>query len=296
MNELLLERALKHFREKILPIALEEDLGENSLDITTLATLKSGARGRARIEAKDELVLAGIPFVDEVFTSKSKEWQIKHLAKEGDEVSRGTVVYEIEGDFALLLTLERTALNTLQRLCGIASKTKTFVKQLEGSRIKILDTRKTIPGFRLLEKYAVKMGGGMNHRMGLYDLFLIKDNHLEAAGGVAPAIKMVREFHQQNKAKYAFPNLNIEVECKTLEQVSEAVTANADIIMLDNMDDGRIRQAIKLIDRKSKIEVSGGVTMGRLAGLARLEIDYISAGAVTHSAPAKDLSMKITRL
>ncbi len=296
MEDSLLDEALRHFKDQLLPLALREDLGGKNLDITTLATVKSGSLGKARIEAKDELVLAGLPFVDVVFTSASKNWQIKHLAKEGEEVTRGTTVYEIEGDFALLLSLERTALNILQRLSGIASKTKTFVKLLEGSRIKMLDTRKTIPGYRLLEKYAVKVGGGVNHRMGLYDFFLIKDNHLAAAGGVNEAIRLVREYYQKHKAELSLPNLQIEVECKTLEQVSEAATAHADVIMLDNMDDGKIRQAIKLIDRRSKIEVSGGVSQGRLANLARLEIDFVSAGALTHSAAAKDLSMKISRL
>lgn len=271
-------------------MALKEDIAEG--DITTDATVDPKKNGRAVIEAKDELILCGLPFLDATFQSqKNAVTLIKHLAKEGEAVKRGMIVYEIEGKLSTLLTLERTALNLLQRLCGIASKTNAFVKLLEGSRVKLLDTRKTIPGFRLLEKYAVKTGGGKNHRIGLYDLYMVKDNHIQAGGGVTEAIRKVREHRKKNHA--GGPAILIEVECKTLPQVQEAVAANADIIMLDNMDDLRVREAVRMIDRKAQIEVSGNITQGRLPNLARLDIDFVSSGAVTHSAPAKDLSMKI---
>lgn len=278
-----------YWKEKLLPLALAEDLGDG--DITTRAILSPGAQARARIEAKDELVLCGLPFLDTVFEQLGGVHRIKHLARDGQLVHRGEAVWEIEGDLATLLSGERVALNMLQRLSGVASKTASFTKALDGTKIKLLDTRKTLPGMRLLEKYAVKIGGGTNHRIGLFDLYLIKDNHISACGGsIAEAVKRVRQHAQMRGA----PTLDIEVECKTLEQVKEAVAQHVDIIMLDNMDDLKLRQAIPLVARQAKIEVSGNVTLGRLPNLARLEIDYISCGAITHSAPARDLSMNFT--
>lgn len=280
---------LESWKRDLLPLALAEDVGPG--DITTQAILKPGSTARARIEAKDEMVLCGLPFLDTVFETLGGVSRIKHLAQDGQSVHRGQAVWEIEGDLATLLTGERTALNLLQRLSGIASKTASFTKALEGTRVRLLDTRKTLPGFRLLEKYAVKTGGGTNHRIGLFDLYLIKDNHITACGGsIQEAVQRVR---QHAKARGgAVPS--IEVECKTLAQVQEAVAQHVDIIMLDNMDDLKLRQAIPLIDRRAKIEVSGNVTLGRLPNLARLEIDYISCGAITHSATAKDLSLNFT--
>jgi nicotinate-nucleotide pyrophosphorylase (carboxylating) len=281
-----LETLVAWWRDKILPLALEEDLGVG--DVTTEAILEPGKTARAVIEAKDELILCGLPFLDAVFEGSGGVSRIKHLARDGERLSRGAAVYEVEGTLAALLSRERIALNLLQRLTGVASKTASFVKTLEGTRIKLLDTRKTTPGLRLLEKYAVRTGGGENHRIGLYDLYLIKDNHIAACGGsIAEAVRKVRQHASARGGKMP----PIEVECKTMDQVGEAVAQHVDIIMLDNMDDLKLRQAIPLIDRKAKIEVSGNVTLGRLPNLARLEVDYISCGALTHSAPAKDLSM-----
>ncbi|MBN8218616.1 MAG: carboxylating nicotinate-nucleotide diphosphorylase [Spirochaetes bacterium] len=281
-----LDTLVAWWRDRILPLALEEDLGPG--DITTEAILEPGKTARAVIEAKDELVLCGLPFLDAVFEGSGGVHRVKHLARDGESLKRGQAVYEVEGTLAALLSRERVALNLLQRLTGIASKTATFVKTLEGTRVKLLDTRKTAPGLRLLEKYAVRTGGGENHRIGLYDLYLVKDNHIAACGGsIAEAVRRVRQHAGKNGGKMP----SIEVECKTLEQVREAVDQHIDIIMLDNMDDLKLRQAVPLIDRRAKIEVSGNVSLGRLPNLARLEIDYISCGALTHSAPAKDLSM-----
>ncbi len=291
-----IEDLVAYYTREILPLAVQEDL--QSGDITTEATIDPKKEGRAFIEAKDEMILCGLPFVDATFQSpggKSEKAKsislIKHLAKDGEAVKRGTIVYEIQGRLTTLLSYERIALNLLQRLTGIASKTHTFSQLLAGSKTKLLDTRKTTAGFRLLEKYAVKTGGGRNHRIGLYDLYMIKDNHIQAGGGIAETVKKVREHRKEHHQ--GGPALLIEVECKTLQQVGEALDANADVIMLDNMDDLRIREAVKVVGRAAQIEVSGNITQGRLPNLARLDIDFISCGAITHSAPAKDLSMKI---
>lgn len=275
------------FLDKILPIAIEEDL--QSGDITTDATIPVGQKGVARIEAKEEMIVCGVPLAVEIF--KRAEGKIDLItihAKDGDQLIRGSQIIEIEAELSLLLKQERIVLNMMQRLSGIASKTNQYVAALKGSKTQLLDTRKTLPGFRLLEKYAVKIGGGVNHRMGLYDMYLIKDNHIAATGSVTSAIRMASKHRQE-----AGTNHRIEIECKTLEQVEEAAKAGVEIIMLDNMDDMRVRKAVEIIDRRSKVEVSGNITQGRLPGLARIGVDYVSSGALTHSVNAKDISMNI---
>ena len=283
--------ALAHFETHLLPLALQEDVGAG--DLTTEGIVTGRPRGLAVIDAKDELVVCGLSMAEAVFRTGGEGIRIiRHLAKDGDTVSRGSVVMEVEGDLALLLTLERTALNVLQRLSGIASRTRTFVRELEGSRTVLLDTRKTAAGWRLLEKYAVATGGGANHRLGLHDMVLIKDNHIEAAGGITEAMRRVR----RHLEVLPLPRPWIEVECESLGQVEEALSMGADVIMLDNMDDARIRQAVVRAEGRCKLEVSGNITAGRLPVLARLGVDFISSGAITHSAPAKDLSMTLKRM
>ena len=289
MNYNGLERHLK----PILELAIREDIGNG--DITTEAIFQStNLQARGEIIAKDKSILCGLSIVDYVFNYQTEAIKnSKFFFPEGAPINRGDKVYEVIGDMRRLLSFERIALNFLQRLSGIASKTKEFVNALgETSSLKILDTRKTIPGYRLLEKYAVKMGGGDNHRHGLFDMFMIKDNHIELAGGIKPAIKLVRIYANKNNLK----ENQIVVECKQLDQVKEAVSECVDIIMLDNMTDSSIKQAIKIIPNGIKIEISGNITPAKILTLSRLKADFISCGSITHSAVAKDFSMQIIPL
>lgn len=277
----------KYFIEKILPLAVAEDIGSG--DITTSAVIPPGVRGRAIVEAKEKVILCGISIFAAIFeTQKSRVYRLVQYAADGQTLSRGDRIAEIEADLELLLNYERLALNVLQRLSGIATLSHSFAEMLKGSRTKILDTRKTTPGYRCLEKYAVRTGGASNHRMGLYDAFLIKDNHISAAGSIAEAVKRTRAYAREHGKKFL-----IEIECKTSAQVEEALQAGADIIMLDNMDDLSIKRSVAKIENKAKIEISGNIIKGRLANLARMNIDYISSGSLTHSAHAADLSMNI---
>lgn len=281
----MLEAALNHYLKNLLPLALQEDIADG--DITSEACIAEEKTGLAIIHSKEKAVVAGLPFAEATFKheSKGKIQNIELLKKDGDTVEQGEAVMTISGSLRHLVTMERTALNILQRLSGIASITATFIQAMAGTKTKLLDTRKTLPAYRLLEKYAVACGGGTNHRMGLFDLYMIKDNHIKAAGSIREAIKLAR-IHNQHKRL-------IEVECKTLQEVDEALLHAADIIMLDNMDNGSTQKAIERIHRKAKIEISGNVTRGRVPTLARLAPDYISSGALTHSALAKDFSMNL---
>jgi nicotinate-nucleotide pyrophosphorylase (carboxylating) len=272
----------KHI-EKLIDLALEEDIGPG--DVTTKPLVASDAKGRGTIVAKEDLVIAGLDVARRVFQRLDADIEFEAMFDDGAQVVKGRTVVQISGRMAALLTGERTALNFLQRLSGIATYTQTYVSMLKGKHVKLLDTRKTTPGWRELEKYAVRAGGGANHRMGLYDAVLIKDNHICAAGGIAQAVKRV-------KATVP-PSTTIEVETVNLEQVREAIDAGVHIIMLDNMDLDRIRAAVRLVNGRSKLEVSGGITGKHLADLADTGIDYISSGALTHSARAVDLSMRI---
>lgn len=277
----------------ILEIAIKEDIGNN--DITTAAILQSASiQATGEIIAKDKSILCGLPVVDYIFNyQKDSIKNSKFFFPEGAEINRGDKVYQITGDLRQLLSFERIALNFLQRLSGIASKSKEFVSMVEGRNMpSILDTRKTIPGYRFLEKYAVRVGGGLNHRYGLYDMFMIKDNHIQLAGGVKPAIKLVRAYANDNNLK----ETKLEVECNNLEQVRDAADECVDIIMLDNMPDSSIKPAIEIIPSGIKIEISGNVTPAKILTLRKLKIDFISCGSITHSATAKDFSMKISPL
>ena len=283
LNEL--DRHLK----PILELAIREDI--SSSDITTKAMVREPVIAQGGIIAKDKAILCGLPMVDYIFNYHTDSIKnSKFFFPEGATVHNGDKVYEVTGEVSRLLSYERIALNLLQHLSGIASKSREFVEALNGlAKPSILDTRKTLPGYRALEKYAVKIGGANNHRQGLYDMFLIKDNHIQLAGSVTQAIKRVRTYANDSDLKH----LSVEVECKSLEQVKEAAEQSADIIMLDNMPDSSIRQAVKLIPSGIKIEVSGRVSVSKIPTLARLEVDFISCGALTHSANAKDFSMQI---
>ncbi len=271
--------------DDLLRRALEEDRGPE--DITTAALIPPEAQGTARILAKQELVVAGLFLAERVLRTLDPTATVKAMHSDGDRIPRGAVVATAAGSLQALLTAERTLLNFLSHLSGIATLTRRYVDALQGSRVTLVDTRKTLPGLRTLEKYAVRVGGGANHRLGLFDGVLIKDNHVAACGGMREAVRRARQ------SPVIFFGHKIEVEAKTLLEVEEALTAGADIIMLDNMPRGEMREAVRRINRRALVEISGGITLETIREVAALGVDFISVGSLTHSAPAADLSMKI---
>ncbi|MDD5382500.1 MAG: carboxylating nicotinate-nucleotide diphosphorylase [Candidatus Margulisbacteria bacterium] len=268
-------------------LALVEDGGRG--DITSRVIIPAGQKAKAVIRTKENGVVCGLGAAREVFRQIDRRIRFSAKVKDGTAVKAGTVIATVSGPARGILTGERVALNFLQHLSGIATLTRAFVSRVtsRGSRVRILDTRKTIPGMRVLEKYAVKMGGGVNHRMGLYDAILIKDNHIKLAGGVVNAIRKAKA-EAKAKAK------GIEAEAKTIAQVQQAIAAGADRILLDNMSIRTLRQAVKLCKKAGvKTEASGGVNLNNIAAIAKTGVDYISVGALTHSARALDISLKI---
>jgi nicotinate-nucleotide pyrophosphorylase (carboxylating) len=262
--------------------ALREDI--SSEDVTTNAILRSACPGTADLICKQDGVVAGLHVFARTFYLLNPETEITFFCEDGDTVTKGQKLAELKGDMRVLLTDERTALNYLQRMSGIATYTRNTAALLEGTGIRLLDTRKTTPNMRIFEKYAVRIGGGYNHRYNLSDGILIKDNHIGAAGGVKKAIELAKE--------YAPFVRKIEVEVETLDMVKEAVAAGADIIMLDNMTVEEMREAIRIIDGRAETECSGNVTKENVAQLTALGVNYISSGALTHSAPILDISLK----
>jgi nicotinate-nucleotide pyrophosphorylase (carboxylating) len=265
--------------------ALAEDIGSG--DATTLATVPTGRATSAQMVAREDLVLAGLDLALESFRQLSSDLTLREIRRDGDHLRKGDALLEIRGPAGPILTAERVALNFVQRLSGIATLTRQFVRAIAGTPAAILDTRKTTPGWRTLEKYAVSCGGGRNHRSGLFDLIFIKDNHLAALRGelpnpVAAAVRRARE---------KYPNLKIEVEADTLEQVSQALEAGADIILLDNMPLGHLHSAVKLVVGRAKLEASGGVTLQTVRAIAETGVDFISVGALTHSARSVDIAL-----
>jgi nicotinate-nucleotide pyrophosphorylase (carboxylating) len=269
--------------DKLIDLALAEDIGPG--DITTDNLVDASAAGRGEIVAKQDLVIAGLDIAQRVFQRLDDGIVFEASFKDGDLVTNGSTVVTMSGRLAAMLSAERTALNFLQRLSGIATQVHEYVSQLKGHAVKLLDTRKTTPGWRELEKYAVRIGGGTNHRMGLYDAVLIKDNHIAAAGGIAEAVSRVKD--------KVPASVTIEVETTSLDEVQQALDAGAHIIMLDNMDLDQIRAAVDRVSGQAQLEVSGGITRDQLTALAATGIDLISSGALTHSAGAVDLSMRI---
>lgn len=262
--------------------ALREDI--TSEDITTNSVMPEYQLGEVDLICKQDGIIAGLEVFKRVFELLDSNTKFDMKAKDGDEVKNGQLIGKVTGDIRVLLEGERTALNYLQRMSGIATYTHSIAVLFEGSKTKLLDTRKTTPNMRVFEKYAVKVGGGYNHRFNLSDGILLKDNHIGAAGSVAKAVHMAQE--------YAPFVRKIEVECENLDMVKEAVEAGADIIMLDNMDKETMKQAIAIIDGRAKTECSGNVTKENVANLIDIGVDYISSGALTHSAPIMDLSLK----
>jgi len=267
--------------EPIIENALHEDIGSG--DITTNLLLPEDKECKAIIMAKEDGIVAGLPVAEMVFRKLDKNVLWNERKREGELVEPKDILAEIQGSPRAILTGERVALNLLQRLSGIATLTSRFVKAVEGLPVKILDTRKTVPGIRILDKYGVSVGGGYNHRFGLYDGILIKDNHIKLAGGISRAVKLIRE---RSKTK-----LRMEVEATSLDEVKEALSAGADMIMLDNMPLQIMKEAVEIIDGKALIEASGGVNLENVREIAETGVDFISIGALTHSPRALDIGL-----
>ena len=268
----------------LIELAIAEDIGPG--DATSEAVLPATLALCGRIIAKRAGVIAGLPVAEAVFRRVDPALRLSSHVRDGDSVTPGDIVAEVNGPGQGMLAAERLALNFLQHLSGIATLTQAFVHAVDGTKAIVLDTRKTHPGYRVLEKYAVRMGGGHNHRMSLHDMLLVKDNHIEAAGSITTAVEQARSLH---------PDLPIEVEVKNLDELREAVRLNVDRIMLDNMDLDQMQEAVRLTGGRVDLEASGGVDLERVAAIAATGVDYISIGALTHSAPALDLSMLVSK-
>ena len=267
----------------IIEYALKEDIGSG--DITTNSLIPVDLQARATMVAKSSGIIAGLSVAETIFRMLSPDINWKAFTHDGDKINSGELILEISGSYRALLTGERLALNFMQRMSGIATMTNKCVTELAGYQTKILDTRKTVPGLRLLDKYAVLMGGGTNHRIGLYDMVLIKDNHIKISGGITNAVMQVK--------KGITGNLKIEVEVTNFDEVREAIAAGADIVMLDNMTTLQMAESVRIINGHAKVEASGNMTIERLKEVAGTGVDYISIGALTHSVTAFDISMNI---
>ena len=278
MNQITMKLQADH----LILEALKEDI--SSEDVTTNSVMKEAVAGEVDLICKQDGIIAGLEVFERVFTLLDPDTKAELYCKDGEEVKNGQLMGKVKGDIRVLLSGERVALNYLQRMSGIATSTNSVAKLLEGSKIKLLDTRKTTPNMRIFEKYAVRAGGGYNHRYNLSDGVLLKDNHIGAAGSVTKAVQMAKE--------YAPFVRKIEVEVENLDMVKEAVEAGADIIMLDNMSPEDMKKAVELIDGRAQTECSGNVTKENIARLTEIGVDYISSGALTHSAPILDISLK----
>ena len=273
---------MKMQADKLIRMALQEDI--TSEDVSTNAVMRSAVKGTVDLIAKEDGIIAGLDVYSRVFQILDEKTEISFNFKDGEAVKKGDLLGTVTGDIRVLLSGERVALNYLQRMSGIATYTKQVSKLLEGSKVTLLDTRKTTPNCRVFEKYAVRIGGGCNHRYNLSDGVLLKDNHIGAAGSVAKAVAMAKE--------YAPFVRKIEIEVETMEQVKEAVEAGADIIMLDNMTPEMMKEAVELIAGRAQTECSGNITKENIAKILETGVDFVSSGALTHSAPILDISMK----
>ena len=273
---------IPHDVSDVIRLALAEDIGHG--DITTSLLIPEEKESKAHVLAKGTFIVAGLPFLKEVFRIIDPSVSIQYFFHDGSQVKGGDVIAELAGKTHSLLSAERVSLNILQRLSGIATLTRQYVEKVKGFKAKVIDTRKTSPCLRFMEKYAVKMGGGGNHRFGLFDGILIKDNHIQAVGSVGEAIKRAKGGHHLAK---------IEVEIGNIHDLKEALEAGTDIIMLDNMSIDDMKEAVAVVNGKVPLEASGNVTLERIGEIAGTGVDYISVGALTHSAPAADISLKI---
>ena len=274
----MLEQDIKHW--------LAEDIGDG--DHTTLCCIPAGAMGRSRLIVKDTGIIAGIEVAKKVFEIFDKELRITQYMHDGDEVKPKDIAFEVEGKVRSLLQTERLMLNIMQRMSGIATRTREYVKLLEGTRTRILDTRKTTPGLRMLEKEAVLIGGGCNHRIGLYDMILLKDNHIDFAGGISQAIDRANKYLKDNNK-----NLKVEIEVRNFDELNEVLASgNVNRIMLDNFSVADTRKAVEIIGGRFETESSGGITETTIREYALAGVDYISVGALTHSIKSLDMSFK----
>ncbi|MBR6265835.1 MAG: carboxylating nicotinate-nucleotide diphosphorylase [Bacteroidales bacterium] len=271
--------------DAVIDIAFKEDIGDG--DHTTLSCIPHDLEGRARLLVKQDGILCGVELAKKIFAKFDPTLKMTQYLHDGDAIKKGDVAFVVEGKTISILQTERLVLNFMQRLSGIATQTHEYVKLLEGTGTKILDTRKTTPGLRLLEKYAVKIGGGENHRIGLYDMILIKDNHIDYAGGVTAAITKTKEY-----LKAKGKNLKIEVEARTLDEIKEILNFDVDRILIDNFTPEETKTAVALINGKCKTESSGGITKESIRAYAEAGVDYISVGALTHHINSLDLSLK----
>lgn len=278
MNEI----TMKMQADQLIRMALQEDI--TSEDVSTNAVMPTATRGTVDLIAKEDGVIAGLDIYARVFTILDEKTEISFFCKDGDEVKKGELMATVTGDIRVLLSGERVALNYLQRMSGIATYTNSIVKLLAGSKTTLLDTRKTTPNMRIFEKYAVKVGGATNHRYNLSDAVMLKDNHIGAAGGITEAVKRARAY-------VSFVN-KIEVEVENIDMAREAAEVGADIIMLDNMTPEQMKEAIKVIDGRALTECSGNVTKENIKNIIDVGVDYVSSGALTHSAPIMDISLK----
>ncbi|HUJ28152.1 MAG TPA: carboxylating nicotinate-nucleotide diphosphorylase [Myxococcales bacterium] len=268
---------------RLIELALAEDVGPG--DLTANAVVPAGARGSGLVFAKESLVVSGVSAAARVFRALDPECALEPLKSEGDAAEPGEGILRIRGSLRAILTGERTALNLLQRLCGVATLTRRYAAALHGTKTRLLDTRKTTPGLRALEKAAVRAGGGLNHRGALFDGILVKDNHAAAAGGIGEAVRRARAA--------GHPLLKVEAEVSTPEQIEEALQAGADLLLLDNLDDAALRKAVEQVRGRAPLEASGNMSLARLPNVAAAGVDYVSVGALTHSAPSVDLSLLV---
>jgi len=279
----------KEYIHSFIVNALAEDVGDG--DHTSLATIPAGTQGKAKLLVKDTGILAGVDLALEIFNEVDTDLKVNVLLHDGAEIKPKDIVLEVEGDAQSILTAERLVLNCMQRMSGVATKTHEIVELLKGTGTKVLDTRKTIPGMRYLEKWAVKIGGGVNHRFGLFDMILIKDNHVDYSGGIKQAIQNTKDYLQRTGKKLA-----IEIEVRNLAELQQVLdTGGIDRILLDNFNFDDLRKAVNIVGRKYDTEASGGITIDNIREYAKCGVDYISVGALTHSVKSLDLSLKAVR-
>jgi nicotinate-nucleotide pyrophosphorylase (carboxylating) len=277
---------LEAYIKEIIRRALEEDIKTG--DVTTQAVIPDSVLGKGKFLVKANGIIAGLDVAKNVFEMVDDKIDFKVLIRDGEKVKIGDNAAVVEGKASSILSAERTALNFLQRMSGIATLTNTFVEKTKHTKAKILDTRKTVPGLRLLDKEAVQLGGGKNHRIGLFDMFLIKDNHIEIAGSITGAVESCRNFQQKKNSQF-----KVEVETKNLDEVKEALTGNVDIIMLDNFNNEMMKQAVTLINGRCLVEASGNINLDNVKEVAETGVDFISVGALTHSVKALDISLEV---
>ena len=280
----------KEFIHQFITDALSEDVGDG--DHTSLATIEAGTQGKAKLIVKDTGILAGVELAKEIFYIVDPDLKLQVFLNDGAEVKPKDIAFEVEGNAQSILKAERLVLNCMQRMSGIATKTKEIVDLLQGTNTKVLDTRKTTPGLRYLEKWAVRIGGGVNHRFGLYDMILIKDNHVDYSGGIRRAIENANNYVKETGKKLA-----IEIEVRNIDELEQVVqTGNVNRILLDNFNFDDLRQAVNMIEGRYITEASGGITVDNIRDYADCGVDYVSVGALTHSVKSLDLSLKAVKL